>query len=87
MLVQILQRSGFEPVLSPYLYGDENGYAGTARQRADALMDFYRDDTIEEIFDVSGGDMANENSALSGFPDLLLMRKSISGGTVILPPF
>lgn len=23
MLVQILQRSGFEPVLSPYLYGDE----------------------------------------------------------------
>lgn len=79
MLVQILQRSGFEPVLSPYLYGDENGYAGTARQRADALMDFYRDDTIEEIFDVSGGDMANEILPYLDFQTIAYAKKHFWG--------
>lgn len=79
MLVQILQRSGFEPVLSPYLYGDENGYAGTARQRADALMDFYRDDTIEEIFDVSGGDMANEILPYLDFQTIAWSKKHFWG--------
>ena len=79
MLVQILQRSGFEPVLSPYLYGDENGCAGTARQRADALMDFYRDDTIEEIFDVSGGDMANEILPYLDFQTIAYAKKHFWG--------
>lgn len=79
MLVQILQRSGFEPVLSPYLYGDGNGYAGTARQRADALMDFYRDDTIEEIFDVSGGDMANEILPYLDFQTIAYAKKHFWG--------
>lgn len=60
MLVQILEKSGFVVELSPYIYGDENGRAGTARERAEALMKFYEDDSIQEIFDVSGGDMANE---------------------------
>ena len=60
MLVQLLEKSGFVPELSPYLYGDENGRAGTARERADALMHFYKDEAVDEIFDVSGGDMANE---------------------------
>lgn len=55
MLTQILEKTGFVPVLSPFLYGDKNGYAGTARQRADTLMNFYKDESIEEIFDVSGG--------------------------------
>ena len=60
MLVQILEKSGLEVSLSPYLYGDENGEAGTARERARALMKFYEDDSVTDIFDVSGGDMANE---------------------------
>ena len=46
MLVQILEKSGLEVDLSPYLYGDENGQAGTARERAGALMKFYEDDQI-----------------------------------------
>ena len=32
LLVQILEKSGFVPELSPYLYGDENGMVGTARE-------------------------------------------------------
>ena len=58
MLVQILEKSGLEVELSPYLYGDENGQAGTARERAGALMKFYEDDSVTDIFDVSGGDNA-----------------------------
>ena len=60
MLVQILEKSGVKASLSSYLYGDENGRAGTARERAGALMKFYEDDSVTDIFDVSGGDMANE---------------------------
>ena len=60
MLIRILEGAGFVPVLSPFLYEDENGSAGTARDRARVLMEFYQDDSVEEIFDVSGGDMANE---------------------------
>ena len=75
MLVQILEKSGFVPVLSPFLYGDENGYAGTARERAQALMDFYKDDEIEEIF----------------YRIWIFRQspgpRSISGVTVILPQF
>lgn len=59
-LVMILEKSGFVPQLSPYLYADEHGFSGTAKQRAEALMSFYEDDSIEEIFDISGGDMANQ---------------------------
>ena len=50
MLVQILEKSGLEVDLSPYLYGDENGQAGTARERAGALMKFYEDDFVTDIF-------------------------------------
>ena len=79
MLVQILERSGFVPVLSPHLYGDENGYAGTARERAQALMDFYKDDEIEEIFDVSGGDMANEVLPYLDFQTIAWAKKHFWG--------
>lgn len=82
LLVQILEKSGFVPELSPYLYGDENGMVGTARERAQALMNFYRDDSVEEIFDVSGGDLANEILPYLDF-QTIAYGKSISGDTVI----
>ena len=55
----VLKGMGLEPVYSPYLYAQEHVWSGTARQRADALMEFYRDEEIRQIFDVSGGDLAN----------------------------
>lgn len=55
----VLKSMGLEPVYSPYLYAQEHVWSGTARQRADALMEFYRDEEIRQIFDVSGGDLAN----------------------------
>ncbi len=79
LLVQILEKSGFVPELSPYLYGDENGMVGTARERAQALMNFYRDDSVEEIFDVSGGDLANEILPYLDFQTIAYGKKAFLG--------
>ena len=79
MLVQVLEKSGFVPELSPYLYGDENGRAGTARERADALMHFYKDESVDEIFDISGGDMANEILPYLDFQTIAWSKKHFWG--------
>ena len=50
---------GLVPICSNYIYEKENIFSGTAQERANALMDFYRNEEIEEIFDISGGDVAN----------------------------
>ena len=59
-LLQKLEAMGLRPTLSPCIYAGEGGTAGSGRQRAEALMDFYRDDSIRAIFDISGGNAANE---------------------------
>lgn len=58
-LEAILLGMGFVPVFSPYLFEWEGVESGSAIQRAQALMDFYRDDSIQAVFDISGGDIAN----------------------------
>ncbi len=50
---------GIEPVFSDYIYEKEDVFCGTAKERAEALMNFYRDEEIDEICDISGGDLAN----------------------------
>ncbi len=51
---------GLTPVFSDYIYEKNGPYSGTGRQRAESLMQFYRDEQIKGIFDISGGDLANE---------------------------
>ena len=46
-------------MFSDFIYERENVFSGTAKERAQALMKFYMDNEIEEIFDISGGDIAN----------------------------
>lgn len=58
-LEEILKVIGLKPVFNDYIYAKEDVFSGTAKERAQALMDFYRDDAIEGIFDISGGDIAN----------------------------
>lgn len=48
------------PVWSRYIFEKENVCPGTVKERADSLMDLYRNVEIKAIFDVSGGDIANE---------------------------
>lgn len=61
LLADTLRKIGLEPVFSDYIFDrDGAGSSGTARERAAALMQFYRDPEVSVIFDISGGDMANE---------------------------
>lgn len=48
------------PVTSDYIYADTGVFSGSATDKAAALMDLYKDPDIKAIFDISGGDMANE---------------------------
>lgn len=81
-LTAILQTVGITPVFSPCLYG-----AG-ARERAESLMQFYHDTEIDAIFDISGGDIANEilpyldysaikGKQLWGYSDLTVLLNAI----------
>lgn len=56
----IKQRIGLEPVLSDCIYETDSYFSGTAMERAEALMNLYRDKDVKAIFDISGGDVANE---------------------------
>ena len=61
LLADTMKQMGLETVFSDYIYAqDSSGICGTAGERAGALMKFYQDPEIRMIFDVSGGDMANE---------------------------
>lgn len=59
-LCRILERAGVQPVLSRHIYAEQSVFCGTGRERAESLMTFYQDPSIKTIFDVSGGDLANE---------------------------
>ena len=59
-LVNILNNMGLMPVLSEYIFIKDMVFNGNGEQRAKALMDFYQDKDIKAIFDISGGDVANE---------------------------
>ena len=58
-LENTLTEIGLQPVFSDYIYEKKDIFSGTAKERANALMDFYKDDEIKGIFDISGGDVAN----------------------------
>lgn len=58
-LENTLREIGLQPVFSDYIYEKHNIFSGTAEERANALLDFYKDDAIKNIFDISGGDVAN----------------------------
>ena len=55
----VLQKQGIEAVCSEYVYTNEDGNSASAKERAEGLMRFYCDPEMSEIFDVSGGDIAN----------------------------
>lgn len=59
MLEEMLISINLQPVFSDYIYEKDGVFGSTAKERAQALMDFYKDEEIEEIFDISGGDLAN----------------------------
>lgn len=59
VLEKTLQDIDIESVFSDFIYEKEGVSCGSAKERAQALMNFYLDDDVTEIFDISGGDLAN----------------------------
>ena len=59
-LEDILVEMGLEPVFTKYIYKDRFGRGAKAQVRAEELMSFYKNKEIKVIFDISGGDIANE---------------------------
>lgn len=78
-LEQMLADIGMVPVFSDYIFVIDGVAAGTACQRAKALMDFYLDDEIKVIFDISGGDTANEILPYLDFNVISESRKTFCG--------
>lgn len=59
-LLEVLESIGLQPICSDYIYEKYSVFSGSGKERADALMKFYLDDSIKAIFDISGGNVANE---------------------------
>ncbi len=59
-LIRILEKMGIECVQAEHLYARDGVFGGTPKERAQDLMAFYNDGSIHAIYDVSGGDIANE---------------------------
>ncbi len=59
-LINILNYLKLNVALSNSLYKDENNNSYYHEIRAKELMNFYKDNTINAIFDLSGGDLCNE---------------------------
>lgn len=73
LLAQVLLSLGYQAEFSNYIYANHGSLSGNAKERAAALMDFYKDDSIRVIFDISGGDVANE---ILDYLDFGLIAKS-----------
>ncbi len=59
-LESILVEMGLVPIFTKYIYKDKFGRGAKAQVRAKELMSFYENKEIKAIFDISGGDIANE---------------------------
>lgn len=59
-LVEFLEKSGKQVILSKCIYEKNGIFSGTGKERADELMRLFSDPDIIDIYDISGGDMANE---------------------------
>ena len=59
-LQDTLVKIGLVPVMGEYIYAKDSVFSGSAIERAESLMNCYLDDEIKAIFDISGGDIANE---------------------------
>ena len=60
-LIRFFDSIGIEPVISSCIYEKKGSvFSGSAEEKAEQLMRMFRDPDIKEIYDISGGDMANQ---------------------------
>lgn len=58
-LKEVLNGMGIEAVAAPHIVRTVDEFSGTDIERAADLMSFYKDDEVDAIYDISGGDLAN----------------------------
>ena len=59
-LFSYLSGCGLQVLRSPFLYDRGDGRQGSAQEKAAALMSLFDNPAVDEIYDISGGDMSNE---------------------------
>ncbi|WP_313130902.1 S66 family peptidase [Anaerocolumna sp.] len=59
-LLRTIESLGLIPLCSDFIYEKYSVFSGKASVRGKALMEFYLEPEIKAIFDISGGDIANE---------------------------
>lgn len=90
----VLKEMSLVPVFGSYIYEDKFKRSASAKWRANELMKSYEDDSIKAIFDISGGDLANEvldyldydiirkkNKPFFGYSDLTTVLNAITTKT------
>lgn len=93
-LVKILKELGVKVVLSEYLYKEQLEFKGRGENKSRALMKMYDNEKVKAIFDISGGDLANEvllgldfdkikkaNKPFFGYSDLTTILNAIFSKT------
>lgn len=79
LLKNKLLQIGLVPVFSDFIYKKFSVFSGSGKQRAESLMNFYKDEEIKVIFDISGGDIANEILPYLDFDLISQSNKSFWG--------
>ena len=59
-LARYLEKTGHKVLWSNDIYEKNAAFSGTGAERAAELMRFFNDPEVEEIYDISGGDLANQ---------------------------
>ncbi len=78
-LKNILSSLGIECVQSEHIYLSDDGKASSALDRANALNAFYRDESVDAVFDISGGDLANGVLPFLDYGSIKLNNKPFFG--------
>ncbi|MCD2502449.1 LD-carboxypeptidase [Clostridium sp. NSJ-145] len=59
-LLKTLKSMDLNPICSDYIYAKNSVFNGSAKEKGESFMSLYRNIEIKAIFDISGGDLANE---------------------------
>lgn len=78
-LSELLADRGLETTFSPYIYRKYGDSSGTGAQRGEAVNIMFRDPQVEAVFDLSGGDLANEVLEYLDYPSIADSHKQLWG--------
>lgn len=78
-LKKVFSSMGIETILSNYTFTTDGNNKYSAKLKAENLMKFYNDSTIDYIADISGGDTANEILTLLDYDTILKSKKILIG--------